>query len=437
MSKENNAWFQGAISIFKNSGIYLGFSVLNRAMPFLLLPVLTSYIDPYGFGIVTVLTIISTLLMPIIGMCSHSVLLQRFFLMDQTDRSHYVGDTYKIILANTLLLIISVYLFSSFFESLLDLPISWLVIAILTAAFGMGTTLTTELFLLKKQAFQYGLFQFINVMTTVSLVILFVVVLGLSWEGRILSFLIASVIMFLISLYIGLKAQDISISGFKKNQYFRSIIRLGLPLIPSAIGGWALAMTDRVFLTAITNLEIVGIYAVGVMFAQVIDIFLNSLARTFHPYLGRYGKSSDVKERVVLVQAIYAFIVIGVFSVIAMVFVAPTVLNIMVDERYHEAVNVIGWVSLGYMFSNIGGLFASLLLVVDANTKLMYVSITTTVAGIGLAYVLINAYGMVGAAIATAMTGFLSATLLFMFSLRYNKLPWIDNRVFQLQVLNS
>ena len=431
MSKTTIEWVEKAVSILKSSGVYVGFAFLNRGLPFLLLPVLTSYIDPYGFGVIALFAMIIKLLTPLIGMNSSQVLIQRFFTMDQINRSYYIGDAYKIILINTLLLVGSIYFSRTFFESLLGLPIGWLIIAILTASFGIGSALTLELFLLKKEAFKYGLFQTLNVFLMISLVIVFVVLLELSWEGRIFSIFLSSLILFLSSVYLGLKAQDISFLMFKKSIYFRSIIRLGLPLIPSAIGGWALAMTDRALLTAMTSLEVVGIYAVGVMFAQIIDIFLNSVYKTFYPYLGRYGNSTDIKAQIKLVQGIYVFTFLCMASLVAMLFIAPTLVRVMADVRYHNAINVVGWLSLGYMFINIGHMFTTLLLASEQNTKLMYISTVTTLFGVGIAYTFINGYGMIGAAIGTAVTGFLSLFILFMFCLMYCKLPWIDKRVFQ------
>ena len=79
MSKTTIEWVEKAVSILKSSGIYVGFAFLNRGLPFLLLPVLTSYIDPYGFGVIALFALIIRLLTPLIGMNSNSVLHRDFF----------------------------------------------------------------------------------------------------------------------------------------------------------------------------------------------------------------------------------------------------------------------------------------------------------------------------------------------------------------------
>ena len=79
-------------------------------------------------------------------------------------------------------------------------------------------------------------------------------------------------------------------------------------------------------------------------------------------------------------------------------------------------------------------IFSSLLIVLDQNDKLMYVQIPVSMVGIALSYILINEYGMVGAAVATAATGFFSALLLAIVLVIYGNFPWIDKRICNLQI---
>jgi O-antigen/teichoic acid export membrane protein len=81
----------------KSGSIYLFFSLLIRAIPFLLLPVLTRYIEPAGYGVVTVVMIVIGIATPLIGMCSNSVLFQRFYKLDAAGRVDFITDCYKII----------------------------------------------------------------------------------------------------------------------------------------------------------------------------------------------------------------------------------------------------------------------------------------------------------------------------------------------------
>ena len=101
----------------------------------------------------------------------------------------------------------------------------------------------------------------------------------------------------------------------------------------------------------------------------------------------------------------------------------------MVNERFHEAIEVILWISLGYAFTNIGGLFLSLLLMIKKNILTIYISSATVIFSVIAAYFLIKEYGMIGAAIANCLSGFLNLTMLFIVLNYYNPLPWFNKKV--------
>ena len=149
----------------------------------------------------------------------------------------------------------------------------------------------------------------LNALVNGGLAILMVVVYELSWQGRAYSLLISAILMAVIAILMNIKEKDVELSSFKFTNQAGTIYSLGTALIPSAIGGWAIAMTDRIFLTGITSLEIVGIYAVGVMIAQIVDIFFIVLARACHPMLAKYGDSEDPSTKIIIVQVfIYLYL---------------------------------------------------------------------------------------------------------------------------------
>jgi O-antigen/teichoic acid export membrane protein len=416
-------------SVLKSSSIFLIFSILNRAIPFLLLPILTAYIDPFGYGVISVMALVTAFFMPLVGLCSNSVLFQRFFKLDIPARADFFTDSYKIILINTLLLLgLSVFL-SGFIESALKVTLGWFHLAIILSGLGMITSLTTEVLLLQRKPFQYGFFMGLTALMNAGLAILLVVYFELSWQGRIWSLLATGLIMSLIAIFIAQRVSRFQIPALKFTSQGPVIVKLGSVLIPSAIGGWALAMTDRIFLTSMAGLEIMGVYAVGVMLSQTVDIFLNSLARAAHPFIAQYGASKDITERIFLARGIYGFAALAVIAVYGLSILLPFIMDTMINVRYKEAVQVVFWVSLGFAFSNIGGLFLGLLLTVEKNHISAYISCVTFCVSVVAAYFLIGENGMVGAGWANAGTGFVNMFLLIVACQIYNPLPWLNRQV--------
>ena len=58
--------------MIRNAVVYLGASVINKAAPFLLLPVITSYLEPSEFGVLSLFLIVNGLFFAAIGMNIHA-----------------------------------------------------------------------------------------------------------------------------------------------------------------------------------------------------------------------------------------------------------------------------------------------------------------------------------------------------------------------------
>ena len=429
MNKNPNSLVNRLKAVIKSGGIYLFFSLVSRAIPFLLLPLLTHYIDPTGYGVVSVIAVVTAIAMPIIGMCSNSVLFQRYFKLDEAGRVFFVNDSYKIILGNTILVCIITMPFSSVIENYLKISFGWFQVGIVCAAAGMVATLTTSLFQIKKQPFFYGIFQSTTSITNVCFTLLMVVVLEMSWQGRVLGIMISSMLIGALAFYFNWKSGDINISRMKKSPQVSTIFRLGGALIPSTIAGWGIAMSDRLFLTAMTSLELVGIYAVGVMVAQITDVVLNAMGQAYLPYIFQHGNSDNAKTRIRIVQSVYIVAVASLLTALIVTSTAPLIMSLMIDSRYQDAKKIIGWICLSYAFFSIAAVFHSLVLVVEKNVVTIYVSVLTLLVNLIGNYLIIDHFGMVGAAMGNALSAFTFMSLLILASLKYNNLPWFDRQV--------
>lgn len=420
----------GIRNILLSGGTYLSFSVLNRAMPFLLLPLLTRYISPEGYGTITVVALVTSIGMPIIGLCSNTVLNQRYFRLSKQERALFLNDCYKVISGNTLLVLFLSVPFAASILSYLKISTSWFQVGVLCAAAGMVATLTTTLMQLRKQPVRYGVFQLVSSILNVGLTLVLVVLVEMSWEGRVLSIFLAYMITACLAVVLNILNDDVNIAQLSTSTHIKEIVRLGSILVPSTISGWVIVMSDRMFLTSMTTLEVVGIYAVGVMVAQITDIVLAALSRACQPYFFEFGASTDQQQKVRIVQGMYLYMLISLLTALMVTISAPLIMTVMVDERFHSGVLVIGWMSLSYAFYNIGTAFMNLLLVVDKNSITTYVSFIVFLLSLIGNYFLISAFGMVGAAMASTISAFVFMILLAISSNRYNKLPWFDKTVF-------
>ena len=69
--------------LLKGFGAYFASSILNRSIPLLLLPVLTGYLAPEDYGLLSVFQALMAFLVPVIGMNLHANITRVYFREDR------------------------------------------------------------------------------------------------------------------------------------------------------------------------------------------------------------------------------------------------------------------------------------------------------------------------------------------------------------------
>ena len=80
-----------------NSFIYLFSNILNATIPFLLLPILTRVLDPEGYGMVTMFTMLVTVLGVFVGLSVNGAVGVRYYQLSPQSLKDYVASTLLIL----------------------------------------------------------------------------------------------------------------------------------------------------------------------------------------------------------------------------------------------------------------------------------------------------------------------------------------------------
>ena len=106
------------MKFLKDSLIYLSSSTLSKAAPYLLLPFLTTYLEPVEFGMLSIFLVTTTLYVALIGMSMQANITKNFFSKSKFYLSLIIGNIFFILLATTifyLLITLAIVLFSNHF----------------------------------------------------------------------------------------------------------------------------------------------------------------------------------------------------------------------------------------------------------------------------------------------------------------------------------
>ena len=90
--------------IFKNSLIsssitYTISNIVNLAIPFLLLPVMTRFLSPEDYGIVSMFSVLVSIMTSFVGLNVHGAIVQQFYEKDSINFPKYLTNCFYIMIA--------------------------------------------------------------------------------------------------------------------------------------------------------------------------------------------------------------------------------------------------------------------------------------------------------------------------------------------------
>lgn len=406
--------------VAKVAGTYTTFSILNRSVPFVLLPILTAYLTPADYGVVALFTAVALFLMPVVGLNANTIILQRYFKTSVRERQELLATTYVIMTVVLGVLILFWIGLGGYITELIKLDRAWLLIAIIAAYAGMVATMTTTLSQIRQESFKYGMFQLGQMLINVGLSLLLVVVLKYGWEGRLSAMVTSSLLMMVVAFYINYHQKDFHLPMLLKPKHMSATVKSGLILMLSSVAGAIASMSDRFLLAPMVSMDALGIYSVAVMFCQILEMVFSAIGMTYLPMFMSKINSSEHSERNKAIWSSYALVVMYFLLAGAFSIVAPYVMHVMLNERFHGATEFIVLLAFANAAIAASGIFTNHILAREANYTLSAVSVFTLVVTVALNVVLIKSHGAIGAAEAMLLAAIFTLIVNLAIALRHH-----------------
>jgi O-antigen/teichoic acid export membrane protein len=404
-----------------NAPVYLAANILNAAIPFFLLPILTRVLAPSEYGTVAMFEAAVACLGVFAGLSTHGAVGVRYFKEDRATFPQYVGICVLILLGSTLITAGLLAAGGPLFAKSTALSVNWLLLAVLVSFSQFLVNIRLVIWQSSNKAFRYGAFQILQ--TALNAIISLFLVLSLKWggAGRMTGFASAVILCGLLALI------SMQVSGWiawKWNgEYFRDAIYFGLPLVPHTLGTLAVAFADRLIITEKLGVDATGRYFVAVQLSMPLLILGSSFNRAFVPWLFK-KLSNNEQTFAVLVSyiAIVGFLFSGAFYSLFVFFG----LSHIVGEHYQQARPIALILIIGTSFQ--AAYYAVVNYIFYAKTTI-YLSVITFATGflyVASAWIIAPTYGLVGMAILFAVTQCLTFFLVWLAGSIVLPQPWFD-----------
>lgn len=407
--------------IFQNTAIYMVVMVLQKGLSFFLLPLYTSFLSPSDYGILGVVTSISSLLAVFITMGLDAAA-ARYYYKNKQDAEfskRLYGTVATSILLNAVIFGSVVILCHRFIIDPLIGEIPFYPFVFL----GLLNVIVTPLYLLFQNYCQtiqdgkrYGINAVCFIVIHVSLIVIALAVLHLGVVGVLLANIVVSVIFFVYVIFAFFRRQRI---GLDKT-VLKETYSYSLPLIPHFLANWSNGTLDRLLINGIRTEADAGLYNMGQQYGSVMSFVANAINQSYTPWF--YEKMNHPQEsfRQVYKMAEMSTFALAFVGVILSIF-SKEILSIMVTNPAYDGVwRIIPCIVFAYVFQGIYFFFVNVLFLKNTNV-IFSITVTAVAINIILNLILIPRIGYIGGAIACLASFFTKSVMALIISRIKNK----------------
>jgi len=391
--------------------------IITKTINFLLLPIYTRILVPADYGTLELVYMIGSLIAILYGFMISSGYIREYYVSkDEHDRQVLLSSTFWFTFINTMIFLLLIFVFARELSHLLfkfENGELFLKLLTISTAIHAHSIIFYNLLMVREKSRKYITIQIISLLLTIGLTIYFIVFLRWAVKGVLIAQLIGRSVEFLILsiLLLRVSIKQISLSAIKE------MLKYSIPLIPLQMAAFVLNLSDRFFLQEYQNLNEVGLYSMGYKFASLVPLLAIIPLRAYGPYI--FSLTDNTKKCKKTIADFSRYYVAGILIITLVVSMfSREVIMIMADKSYYSGWTVVYLLSLSYVFYGTSNVFSVGIDIVKKTWLKALFWIFAALVNIGLNFLLIPYYGMIGASIATSIS-YLLVIILYLISLKY------------------
>lgn len=314
------------------------------------------------------------------------------------NRWKYLSSMLGITTVCTALLTVLYALFPGFFQGLLGLEHSLMVLMLISCFALPATTMWT---MKQRYEYRYKTTFFVSVGSAVLAQLVSVAAVMLS-SGKLDQVRLWSAGLVNIAVGLVLFAYILRQGGaFVDLPLWKRTLLVALPLIPHYLGGELLSSMDKIMIDAMVGKTEAGIYSLAAILSAIGILLWRALSVMFNPFVNaKLGKRefSAIREAVKPLM-----LVIGVLCVIASL-AAPEIIRILATEEYLSGVYVVPPIAAGIFAHAMYDTFAAVSFFHKKSGRIMTATLTAAAVNLVGNYVFILHFGYIAAGYTTLLS---------------------------------
>jgi O-antigen/teichoic acid export membrane protein len=410
-------------SLSKDTLIYGTSTIVGRFLNFFLVPLYTNLFMPDEFGVVANVYAYIAILNVFFTIGLESGYFKFASTLEVGDKKDNFSHPFFGILLNSIFLSGILFVFSKDLTYLFQIDLKYNDLLQYTALILFFDALVTVPFAylrLKHQPGKFAAIRTVNIIINVVCNIFFLMVLKLGIKSVFISNLIASLTTFLLLSPIVLK--NIS---FKFNRKLVSeLLRFSLPYIPAGVSSNIVQVINRPILNSLKGEYAVGVFQANYRLGIFMMLFVSMFEFAWRPFFLQNAKEPDAKN--IFSKVMTFFVLIASFLFIILSFFIDDIAKLklpfrghLIGKSYWGGLDIVPIILFSYVLY---GIYINLMAGIYIEKKTKYLPLITGVAAvinIAANFLLIPAFDLTGAAIATLLSYFVMMSGIYYYSQKY------------------
>lgn len=404
------------MKLVKQVYIYFGSYIINAALSFITVSLLSHYLSTYDYGIINLYSSFIIFLMPFVSGGILYPLSVQYFKKEGGDYRFFFTNAQVIPIVSLLLFSLLCIIFQHPLSHFLKVPVAWIWILPAITWWILINETVMVITRNKNQPFKFAFFSVGKNVIEITLTIILVIGLHYTWKGRLLSAALAPALVGVISIYIFYRWKLITrnIEWEKVKQIFL----LSSPFIFERLAVFVLGYSDKYFIEHfdMNGTREVGLYGLGSQVASIIYIVIMSMNSAYHPHLFKKiseGFNGKFHKTTGWYIAACAVVIAGVFIVI------PFLFHFFIGHDFHDAQPYAYALGGGYFMWGVYNAFLGYLLYLQKNRQIFYISLAGMITSLTINSFAVPRFGAMGAAVTSGITYSLMAATCFLYARKY------------------
>ena len=394
--------------------VYLSSGTLAKIIPFLILPLVANTLGTEGFGRAANFNVLVQFLAPFMLLKQEDYYKTHYYKLDRETYQHRFSNSIVLSMVIAIIVFAVSPLFAVFVSKYFKISSIWIGGAVL-AALASSLFLQRDTILRFDEKVNYfSAFQIGFSIITTALVVVFVLLFELNWEGRVSATILSSAVFIVLTLLYFLRAGYLKFS--LKLKEIRKPLRFSLPLMPQAITPLARQATDKLFITNYVGLTANGVYSLALTFTLAFEMVIEALQNAYIPRLYKLLTQKKELENSELGARIKKELFFGIVIIGLMLFIGYFVLRLIVlsflDDSYKQVLAYLPFILINVFLNSINKAQIQLILFQGKTLKLGYTFILVASTHLGISMLLVGDYGVIGVIIALLTASTLRLILL-------------------------